>query len=92
MPWTYCGVLLRKGRDKWFNSFPYGDPVVVGQDGTVSLTLSGWGAGEGVEAVTGVWGLRWTYDAGDGGKVEADAKWHSLAPDDYCDPDYPNCY
>jgi hypothetical protein len=92
MPWYYCGSRLGKGRDKWFDPFPYGDPVEVGPNGMVSLTLQDWGAGEGVEAETGVWGMWWTYDAGNGGKVEADAKWHSLAPDDYCDPIYPDCY
>jgi hypothetical protein len=90
VPGFYCGQRLKKGRDKWFDPFPYGAADYLG-NGLFSLTLDGWGdPTPDAEAVEGVWGMRWYYE-GDGGKKESTSGWYSLAPDGYCDPDFPDC-
>jgi hypothetical protein len=88
--WQYCGVRLKKGRDKWFDPFPFGMPVSPGLDGLISLNLDGWGNPDpAVEKEQGVWGLKWEYIPDDG-KPESQ-KWYSLVPDGFCSPQFPDC-
>jgi hypothetical protein len=88
--WQYCGVRQGKGRDKWWDPFPFSVPVTPDVDGLIHLTLEGWGNPDPeVEKEQGVWGMRWEYHP-DAGKASS-GKWYSLVPDGFCNPWYPDC-
>ena len=77
--WGYCGSNLKRYR-KDYEGVLYGEDTDL-LDGFADITLPGfWDVGD------PVWGMRWSYDVGDGKKAEASSGWRRLAYEGFTYP------